>query len=82
MKKIPIKIALNLAWVLRGKLLAEGTKLWAEGAKLRAEGDKLWAEGNKLWAESIIEFCGNVKMEWKSDGSCAVEGVGLFEKTN
>lgn len=48
------------------KLRADGYKLWAEGDKLRAEGNKLRAEGDKLWAEGIIEFYGNIKIEWKS----------------
>lgn len=57
---------------MRLKLWADGYKLWAEGDKLRADGDKLWAdgyrllaEGNKLWADGIIEFYGNIKIEWK-----------------
>ena len=66
------------------KLRAEGDKLLAEGDKLRAESDKLRAEGDKLWAECILEFVGNVKLEWKwieskNGSSCEVEGVGLFE---
>ena len=72
------------------KLWAEGNKLWAEGNKLSAEGDKLWAEGSKLraegdklWAETIIEFCGNIKLEWKwnekkQDSSCILENGEVF----
>ena len=51
------------------KLCAEGNKLCAEGDKLCAEGDKLCAEGDKLWAETILEFCGNIKLEWKNYNS-------------
>ena len=73
------------------KLWAEGDKLRAEGSKLRAEGDKLWAEGDKLraeggklWAEAVIEFVGNVKLEWKyvesKDAySCTLEDGTVFE---
>ena len=65
------------------KLWAEGDKLWAEGDKLRAEGDKLRAEGDKLWAETILEFCGNIKLEWifiekKIDYSCKLENGEVF----
>ena len=49
-------------------LIAEVDNLWAEGAKLRAEGAKLWAEGDKLWAEGVIQFCGNITIEWTSTG--------------
>ena len=30
---------------------------------------KLRAEGDKLWAETILEFCGNIKLEWKNYNS-------------
>jgi hypothetical protein len=68
------------------KLYAEGDKLYAEGDKLWAEGDKLWAEGDKLWAETILEFCGNIKMEWKNwneekqNYDCELEDGTLFKQ--
>ena len=78
MKKLTkeIKKILQFNWGLRVKLLAEGNKLWAEGDKLRAE-------GNKLWAETILEFCGNIKIEWiwdknKNDYSCKLENGEVF----
>ena len=72
--------SLNSAWGKRLKLYEEGNKLWAEGYKLGdegnklcdkgykllAEGYKLRAEGRKLWAEAILEFCGNIELEWKN----------------
>ena len=65
------------------KLYAEGSKLRAEGSKLYAEGSKLYAEGSKLWAETIIEFCGNIKLEWKriddkKSNSCTLETGDVF----
>ena len=42
---------------------------WRIRIKLRAEGNKLCAEGDKLWAETILEFCGNIKLEWKNYNS-------------
>lgn len=59
-------------------------KLRAEGNKLRAEGNKFWAEGDGFWAETILEFCGNIKMEWKNwneeknDYECHLEGGEIF----
>jgi len=53
-------------WAEGNKLYAEGDKLYAEGYNLHAEGNKLYAEGSKLWAETILEFCGNIKLEWKN----------------
>ena len=66
-------LTLQFIWNIRIKLSAEGNKLSAEGDKLWAEGDKLWAEGAKLWAEGILEFVGNVAIEWTADG-CKVAG--------
>ena len=72
-------------WAEGDKLWAEGNKLRAEGNKLRAEGDKLRAEGNKLWAETILEFCGNIKLEWKNyndekkDYECHLENGEVFK---
>ena len=64
MKKLSkeIKKILEFNWRIRIKLRAEGDKLCAEGNKLCAEGDK-------LWAETILEFCGNIKLEWKNYNS-------------
>jgi hypothetical protein len=81
-----IKKILQFNWGLRLKLRAEGGKLRAEGNKLRAEGDKLYAEGDKLWAETILEFCGNIKMEWKNwneekqNYDCELEDGTLFKQ--
>jgi len=33
----------------------------------------LFAEGDRLWAEGILEFVGNVAIEWTADG-CKVAG--------
>ena len=67
---------LQFNWRLRNKLQAEGNKLQAEGNKLRAEGDR-------LWAETILEFCGNIKLEWiyysdKNAYSCKLENGEVF----
>ena len=57
---------------------------WRIRLKLRAEGSKLRAEGDKLWAETILEFCDNIKMEWKNwneekkDYECHLEGGEIF----
>ena len=61
MKKLnkETKKILNFNWNVRLKLCAEGSRLCAEG-------NKLYAEGSKLWAETILEFCGNIKLEWKN----------------
>ena len=85
------KLWLDFIWKVRLRLRAEGDKLWAEGNKLRAEGDKLCAEGDKLraegdklWAEAILEFYGNIKMEWKDycfkkkDSECHLETGEVF----
>lgn len=70
------------------KLTKETKKIldfnWGLRLKLRAEGDKLRAEGDKLWAETIIEFCGNIKIEWtwieeKNDYSCKLEDGTVFK---
>ena len=65
------------------KLLAEANKLLAEANRLRSEADKLRAEADKLWAETIIEFCGNIKLEWKfiidkQSDSCTLETGDVF----
>ena len=79
------KKILKFNWGIRLRFLAEGNKLQAEGNKLRAEGSKLRAEGDKLWAETIIEFCGNIKMEWKNynikkqDYECHLENGEIFK---
>ena len=86
------KKILKFNWGIRLRFLAEGDKLQAEGDKLQAEGSKLWAEGSKLraegdklWAETIIEFCGNIKMEWKNydikkqDYECHLENGEIFK---
>ena len=81
MKKLTketIKI-LKFNWGLRTRLYAEANKLRAEGSKLYAEGNKLRAEGNKLWAETILEFCGNIRLEWKSDAECHLEDGTVFK---
>ena len=92
MKKLTkeTKKILQFNWGLRIKLRAEADKLRAEADKLRAEADKLWAEANKLWAEAnklwaetILEFCGNIKLEWiwisdKNDYSCKLENGEVF----
>ena len=75
---------LKFVWGVRLRFQAEGSKLRAEGDKLWAEGDKLRAEGGKLWAEAVIEFVGNVKLEWKyvesKDAySCTLEDGTVFE---
>ena len=67
---------LEFNWKLRQKLHAEGDKLYAKG-------DKLYAKGDKLWAETIIEFCGNIKLEWKfindkQSDSCTLETGDVF----
>lgn len=51
---------------------------WGVRIRLHAEGDKLWAEGDKLWAEAILEFVGNIKLEWR-DGKCILETGDIFE---
>ena len=87
MKKITkeTKKILQFNWGIRIKLWAEGGKLRAEGNKLWAEGSKLQAEGDKLWAETIIEFCGNIKLEWKNwnnekeDYECWLENGEVFK---
>ena len=66
------------------KLRAKGDKLRAEGNKLRDEGDKLRDEGDKLWAEAVLEFCGNITMQWvQRDGkdgcACLLENGETFE---
>mgnify|MGYP001619475647 CR=1 FL=1 len=99
MKKITTetKKILNFNWKKRLEFLAKGDKLRAEGSKFHAEsskfhaegsklwakGDKLHAEGDKLWAETILEFCGNIKLEWiyiknKDDYSCKLENGEIF----
>ena len=72
-----------------GRLTAETKKIlqfnWGLRVQLRAEGDKLRAEGNKLWAETILEFCGNIKLEWKNyndekkDYECHLENGEVFK---
>ena len=56
----------NKLWYEGRKLQAEGDMLRAKGYKLCAEGDMFRAEGRKLWAEAILEFCGNIKIDWKN----------------
>ncbi len=85
-----LRVEANKLWAEGDKLRAEGYKLWAEADKLRAEadklrteGDKFWAEADKLWAETILEFCGNTKLEWiwiakKNDYSCKLENGEVF----
>ena len=71
-------------WNKRISLYAEGDKLWAEGNKLYAEGSKLRAEGDKLWAEAILEFYGNITLEWiwnskTLQNDCKLENGDLYE---
>ena len=47
--------------------------VWKSRLSLYDEGSRLWAEGSKLWAEAILEFVGNVAIEWTADG-CKVAG--------
>jgi uncharacterized coiled-coil DUF342 family protein len=77
-------------WAESNKLRAEGDNLRAESNRLRAEANKLWAKGYKLqvmadkfWLETVLEFCGNIKLEWKwipekQDSSCELEDGTVF----
>ena len=81
----------NKFYVKGWKLRAERKKLYANGSKIRAEVDKIWAEGDnlraeadKIWTEAILEYYGNIKMEWKNycfekdDYECHLETGEVF----
>ena len=52
---------------------------WNKRKKLYSEGNKLHAEGDIIWLNSVIEWYGNIQLEWISTQKCKLENGDTYE---